>query len=286
MRSFVFGVALVSLAACASSADQQVLAIPEGELVRSVRDVLDAGDFAQADRMVDVIRQERGMSPVLLEAMSWRGRAALAAGRLDDAEAYATEVYEIGIAELENRGMDDEERFPIAFSAAIEVLGQASAARSNVTDAVMFLERELDRYDGTSIVKRIQKNIHIVSLEGKPAPAIDISEYLGEEPPPLEELRGKAVLLFFWAHWCSDCKSQAPILAEIAAKYEDQGLALYAPTQRFGYVADEVQAPPDVERPPTLVLVDRDGIVRLYHPGRMTLEELEPLVQDLLTPAG
>jgi hypothetical protein len=32
---------------------------------------------------------------------------------------------------------------------------------------------------------------------------------------------------------------------------------------------------------PTLVLIDRAGIVRLYHPGRMTYEELQPLVAKL-----
>ena len=33
---------------------------------------------------------------------------------------------------------------------------------------------------------------------------------------------------------------------------------------------------------PTIVLVDREGIVRLYHPGQMTKEELEPLVRALV----
>ena len=33
---------------------------------------------------------------------------------------------------------------------------------------------------------------------------------------------------------------------------------------------------------PTLVLIDRGGIVRLYHPGNLTYAELLPRVQDLL----
>jgi hypothetical protein len=39
-----------------------------------------------------------------------------------------------------------------------------------------------------------------------------------------------------------------------------------------------------VSSTPTLVLVDRAGIIRLYHPGKMTLEQLEPRVQQLLQP--
>jgi thioredoxin-related protein len=37
-----------------------------------------------------------------------------------------------------------------------------------------------------------------------------------------------------------------------------------------------------VSTTPTLVLVDRDGIVRLYHPGRMQKEELESVVRRVL----
>ncbi len=33
---------------------------------------------------------------------------------------------------------------------------------------------------------------------------------------------------------------------------------------------------------PTVVLVDAGGIVRLYHPGRMTYEELEPRIRALV----
>ena len=35
---------------------------------------------------------------------------------------------------------------------------------------------------------------------------------------------------------------------------------------------------------PTLALIDRLGIVRLYHPGRMTYEELAPKVVAVLHP--
>jgi hypothetical protein len=33
---------------------------------------------------------------------------------------------------------------------------------------------------------------------------------------------------------------------------------------------------------PTLVLVDRQGVVRLYHPGNMTEEELRAAIEPLL----
>jgi thioredoxin-related protein len=40
-----------------------------------------------------------------------------------------------------------------------------------------------------------------------------------------------------------------------------------------------------VSTTPTIVLVDRRGLVRLYNPGRMTEEALEPIVRRALASA-
>ena len=122
------------------------------------------------------------------------------------------------------------------------------------------------------------------------------------------------MLLFFWAHYCADCKAQAPVLARLAEKYRNDGLAIVAPTQRYGYVAEGKDAPPAVETPyieevrrthypvladvpiplsdanhrrygvsstPTIVLLNRDGRVALYHPGTMTETELDTELRAL-----
>ena len=152
------------------------------------------------------------------------------------------------------------------------------------------------------------------SLEGKAAPPLDEREFLGGKPAPLTALKGKPVVLFFWAHWCGDCKQEAPILAEIEKEYAAKGLVVVAPTQRYGYVArgeeagpaDETKYIEEVRRKfysdllnvpapisednfknygasttPTVVLIDRQGIVRLYHPGTMSLEELRAALNRL-----
>jgi thiol-disulfide isomerase/thioredoxin len=283
--------------------------------VRDVRAAIAANDFALADKTLAAYRAANGVTPEMLEALSWMGRGALAAKDLENAEKYGRETYELSTAQLKARPLDREPRLPIALGAAIEVLAQTDAARGARTEAVSFLRRELGTYTGTSIEKRIQKNINLLSLEGQPVPSIDLSEYLGPKPPAIAALKGKVVLMFFWAHWCGDCKAQAPILAALASKYRDQGLVIFAPTQRFGYVAGGKPATPEeemlyidqvrqtsypvlagqpvpvseanhlrfgVSTTPTLVLVDRAGIIRLYHPGRMPMAQLESRVRTLL----
>ncbi|MBI2187125.1 MAG: TlpA family protein disulfide reductase [Acidobacteria bacterium] len=284
-------------------------------VIADVRSAIAQQDFAQGAAILEAYRSTHGVTPEMLEALSWLGRGALAARQWDKADAYAKETYDLAVSMLKGRPVDQEPHLPIALGAAIEVLAHVSAERGARTEAVSFLTRELETYKDTSLSKRIQKNINLLSLEGRAAPALDLSEHLGPQPPTLEALKGKVVVLFFWAHWCPDCKIQGPILASLVAKYGQQGVTVLAPTQRFGFVAGGRSATAEeearyieqvrqtyysvlkghpvplsetnhqrygVSTTPTLVLVDREGIVRLYHPGRMTEDELEPIVRRLV----
>ena len=85
------------------------------------------------------------------------------------------------------------------------------------------------------------------SLEGRAAPRLDSRLHIGRPVPGLDEMKGRVVLLFFWAHWCPECKLESPVLAKLIDKYRAQGLTLVAPTQRFGYVDAGRPAPPDKE---------------------------------------
>jgi thiol:disulfide interchange protein DsbD len=292
---------------------------PPRTLVQQVRAAIAATDFAAAEATLAAFESQQGKTAEWLEAYSWIARGHLAAERDGDAETHALKAYDLAKAMLKTRPMDAEPKLHIAYGAAVEVLGQVDARRGARSEAVSFLERERETHAGTSIEKRIQKNINLLSLEGTRAPTLSAGEYLGPKPPSLDQLQGKVVLLFFWAHWCSDCKKMAPVLAELDAAYRDDGLVIMAPTQRFGYVRAGTDAPPELETPyidqvrrqsypvladasvpldeanhvrygvsstPTIVLVDRSGVIRLYHPGQMTREALEARVRAALASAG
>ena len=51
---------------------------------------------------------------------------------------------------------------------------------------------------------------------------------LDYEPISLNELRGKPVVLNFWATWCPACIDEMPYLQEIHEEYSDEGLMLLA----------------------------------------------------------
>jgi thiol-disulfide isomerase/thioredoxin len=284
------------------------------DVVTDVRVALAKNNLPLAQGLVQNYRAQLGITPEMIDALAWLGRGALAAKQFDQAEAYAKETQRLALAELKKRPLDAEPHLPLALGAAIEVQAQILDQRGQRGDALAFLRRELALYRTTSIRARLQKNINLLSLEGKPAPALDEREFLGSKPVPLSALKGSPVLVFFWAHWCPDCKREVAILAEIEKEYAAKRLVIVAPTQRYGYVAKGEEAGPEAElkyidevrhkfygplldlpapvseenfkkygasTTPTLVLIDRQGIVRLYHPGAMTLEELRAALDRL-----
>ena len=284
------------------------------DIVREVRATIAAGDFPAGQALIDAYRATNGVTPEMMAALSWMARGTYAAGEYDLAAQYSVDSYDLAIAALRTSSLEDG-NLETALGAAIETNALVRAARGDRSSAVYFLQRELETYRDSQIHKRLQKNINLLSLEGQAAPAIVAPEGLGPSVQTLDELKGSVVLLFFWAHWCSDCKAQAPIIAAALDKYRSQGLHVVAPTQRFGYIVSGEDASPDeelryieqvrdeyyaflrdqsvpvsdvnhkrygVSTTPTLVLVDREGIVRLYRPGNLSEDDLDAAIRKLL----
>ena len=323
VAGLAFVVASVVSLACGSAAPEaEVAAAPDGssieisELVGQLRDMAWAEEVDAAQALIEQQRpHHESSSPAWLVAASWLGRGASFAERWDVAEQYAREAYDGSLALLAERELDAEGQLPTALGAGIEVLGQVQDATGDRAGAVEFLRAQRERYRGSSIETRIQKNALLLSLEGQPFPVLDVEHHLGDPLPSADSLKGQVVVAFFWAHWCPDCKQQLPMLEQLHERYGERGLAILGPTQLYGYVSRGQDATPDeelaylrgayqerypippwmsvpvsqqnfldfgVSTTPTLVIIDREGIVRLYHPGTVPYEELSAQVERLL----
>jgi thiol-disulfide isomerase/thioredoxin len=72
------------------------------------------------------------------------------------------------------------------------------------------------------------------TLIGKPAPEIAPEFALNGKPASLADLKGKVVLVDFWAVWCPPCVEALPHLRELAKEYKDKGLEVVGVTSFFG----------------------------------------------------
>lgn len=119
----------------------------------------------------------------------------------------------------------------------------------------------------------------------------------------LQSLRGKVVLLNFWATWCAPCREELPELARLQEKYRQHGLAVVAVSvdnemdniRRFlkKYQVNlqvlwdrkkKVVEAYAVEKMPSSYLIDRNGIIRFIHRGysREEMKRIEIEIDDLL----
>jgi len=284
----------------------------QADLIGDVRAQLAQNSFSAAESELKNYKSQHGIAPEYLEALSWMARGAASTKRWDQATAYARETRRLCEQQLTKRKLDADPHLPIALGAAYEVLAQALAEKGQHAQAVSLLRSALARYGNTAIRARLQKNLNLLALVGQPAPPLQVTQYLGPKPPTPAALKGSPVLLFFWAHWCVDCKAEVPIIARLRQEFAPAGLVVIGPTELYGYAAQGADASPEQERAyiesvraryyaslqdmpvplskqnfnaygasttPTLVVLNRAGQVAMYHPGALSYDELRSAVQ-------
>ena len=121
------------------------------------------------------------------------------------------------------------------------------------------LKEAYDKLDETAKQTTSAKEMaaEIASLEaiapGKPAPELAKTDFVTGKPFSLSSLKGKVVLLDFWASWCKPCRASNPHVKALYEKYRKKGFDVV-------YVADNDSRPEDA-----LKAIEEDGIKKYHH---------------------
>ena len=140
-----------------------------------------------------------------------------------------------------------------------------------------------------------------ISIKEKPAPNFTL-ETLDGESVTLSDLKGKVVLLDFWASWCPPCRQEAPGLAQVYKEYEDRGVEFIGISvwdhlndakdyvQRFGIIylsgldsQGTILVDYGVRGIPEKFLIDTQGQLVAKFIGPSYVEELRETLDQMLT---
>jgi thiol-disulfide isomerase/thioredoxin len=197
---------------------------------------------------------------------------------------------------------------------AINILAESRALAFTIPSATLYRKvMEIVAGSGVSEKKLMLKVESIKTTD--PAPELAVNDWIGENQSGLEELRGKVVLVDFWATWCGPCISTFPKLRGWYKKYQPKGFEIIGVTQYYGSAGDkrvtplqeldfvrefksehklpyslaisskgETQAQYGVRALPTTVLLDRKGIVRYIGigAGAEEVENLQEMLDKLI----
>jgi cytochrome c biogenesis protein CcmG/thiol:disulfide interchange protein DsbE len=140
-------------------------------------------------------------------------------------------------------------------------------------------------------------------LLGDPAPEIDLPTIEGDRKVSLTGLRGRPVLINFWATWCIPCREEFPLMVAAYEEHADDGLEILGIVHddtvdgARAFAADMGATWPMLNDAddvawedytgvgmPTSLFVDPDGIVRAFSIGPFTETGLAAQLARILPP--
>jgi thiol-disulfide isomerase/thioredoxin len=279
-----------NLERAAAHAEQAFKAATPG--LQDVTSISSARDrtFLAGDELVNILVEMRDMerAVVVLEEMRRMGL-----------EIQSLRFYRESTTRLVNLLVESGRKMA-ATQALTDSLAYASSLKgSNFRDAVQ------------DFLKGKQKQLRVL---GEAAPELLIAKWLDQTPATLASLRGRVVLLDFWANWCGPCLDAFPALNTLQEDYKDKGLVVLGVTKFYGQADGYTDVDHDfelsflqrfkrahrvsysfavadkddnhrnygVKEIPTTVLIDRKGVVRMIDVGSGDDAELRAMIEKLL----
>lgn len=154
---------------------------------------------------------------------------------------YATARY----AYIGRIARDAPERAEELLNESLQLLGQPEFADNSQLDSAITRLKNLERMIASALM--------IKRMIGQPAPPFEIAAWAHGSSVDPQSLKGKVVLLDFWAVWCGPCIATFPHLKQLHEEFHDQGLEIVGVTRQYNYKwNDDTSRPAKVNEEVTL----------------------------------
>ena len=98
------------------------------------------------------------------------------------------------------------------------------------------------------IKQRFKTRMAQIESVGKPAPALkNVDKWINTSGLKLADLKGKVIVLDFFAPWCAPCRGAMPYLEKLYKEYKDKGLVVIGVTSYYGTFSDGKNKVPNLK---------------------------------------
>jgi len=212
----------------------------------------------------------------------------------------------------------DAEEFAPFKGHIYENLAAIEKEKGNLKKAIEILEKAVGQMKSPRVKKSLASSLKQMKMLTNPAPEIKAAHWVNSEALTLADLKGKAVIIDFWATWCGPCLKVMPSLIKSYNQHKDKGLVVIGFTRIYGSYSDDIQSKgrvsADEERSlikefierhkitypiaiadggtifdaynisfiPTMILIDKNGNIHDIELGAGDERKLEAKINDLL----
>lgn len=173
--------------------------------------------------------------------------------------SFAFEASDKNVRKLYTQKLVDTAELPDQFKGYRHMfhanLASIAKEEKDVEGAREILKNAIGIIDDPRGKKSLESELSQIELLGKKAPPINAEAWINSPALSLDSLKGKVVVIDFWAPWCSPCRDVIPGLIEEYEKQKDNGLVVIGFAKLYGSYRDDVQNAGTVDREKEIELI-------------------------------